>query len=105
MYQGTAFVKWVPLVFSRLGSQRLEEIHLGFLLDDPKNLEIVDWDTLEAEFSQPRFSKLRKLCVWLGGVAPGTPVITEASHWVKEKLSGCKSRGILTITSGAGVVV
>jgi len=88
-------LSWMQMMISQINSSQMEELRFLIEVDFFHDLNRIDWNMLDRLFTQPRFSRLKKIQFDVQRV--GCVNSSSAGIWIKPKLPACDARRILSI--------
>jgi hypothetical protein len=83
--------EWATTLLSQLSSNHMEEIKMGIECGESKDLERLDWATVQESLA--RLSQLRRITFSLYELADSYRA--EAEAFIRKKLPSCDVRGVI----------
>jgi hypothetical protein len=93
IFQPFLWVGWIRKVLSQIISRHMQKVEFDLAINDPKELDILDWDWMSNEFQKPAFLALRMVRFLVRGRFDSRAVKAA----IREKLPDCDTRGILFV--------
>lgn len=83
----------IPPLLSQIKTRSIEEIHIHVNICVPSDLDVIEWDKIEAIINRPNYSGLKRLVI--AGLGEAVNLREMARKWMAERIPATQAKGIV----------